>query len=421
MPTLSNTNLRKPKVQNLSLVLEIATYVLCFITLVTALVDNNLSMKLYSIVAGIGFFALLLRGRPQNFSMQYWLLPLSVFIIGAIDLIWYSIFKVDSSPFRSTYHNYLNTAKIFIMGALLVLLVLSSKIKVKAEAFLYILYSLSFIIAGYAYYIKLTTGTSRVDFGIGTATGAAYSFMFVGIASAVSILYTKRSHPVFFIFNILAVFYALALTQTRSSLLLLPIISVILLVSFYIKSPKKLFFSAISFLILMATFITIFDKPLNSRYHEATNDLNLYSNNNSNSSLGARLAMYEIGFDIFREDPLAMRSAESRVQRMIELAKEQTHLSGALEFSNIHLHNELIESASLKGITGVISTLFFYIALFFTAYRYKSLGLFALTLAIIGTGISDVVIWARSIPIIMICTIVLLLLIKRKTMNNTIS
>lgn len=419
MLTFNHLNVRKPYLQKFSSGLEITTYLFCFITLIVALINNNLSMKLYNITAVLGLLTLVSHGKPKNYRMEYWLLPLSILIIGVIDLIWYSMFKVDNSPFRATYHNYLNTAKIFIMGAFLTLLVLSSKIKIRKEIPLYIVYTLSFIIAGYAYYIKSITGLNRIDFGIGTATGAAYSIMFVGIVSAVSILYTKRNHPALFILNIAAVFYALTLTQTRSSLLLLPIISTLSLVSCYIKSPKKLFFSVIGFFIFLAISIVVFSKPIYNRYHEGMNDINQYSNNNSNNSLGARLAMYEIGFDIFSEEPFLMRSVEVRDQHMKELVKKHTYLSGALEFSNIHLHNEIIENASLKGMLGIFSIIFLYVSLFYTIYKYKSLGLFAITLAIIGTGISDVIIWARSIPIIMICSIVLLLFIKRKRAEGT--
>ncbi|MGJ7676611.1 hypothetical protein ACSF6Z_12250, partial [Escherichia coli] len=82
------------------------------------------------------------------------ILPLSIFFIGFLDLIWYSVFKVDNSPFRATYHSYLNTAKIFIFGSFIVFLALTSQLKNKKESILYILYSLSFIIAGYAMYIN---------------------------------------------------------------------------------------------------------------------------------------------------------------------------------------------------------------------------------------------------------------------------
>jgi O-antigen ligase len=49
----------------------------------------------------------------------------------------------------------------------------------------------------------------------------------------------------------------------------------------------------------------------------------------------------------------------------------------------------------------------------FSAYYYRALGLFAFSLAIIGTGLSDVLIWARSVPIIIICGLTLLLLFNK--------
>ncbi len=413
MPALRHIDTWKPRTIKASTFLEIFTYGLCFSAFIIALVDDNLSMKIYSITAVMGVVALILRGKPQSYNIQHWLLPLSLLAIGILDLIWYSTFKENHSPFRSTYHSYLNTAKIFMFGAPLALLALNTRIKIRKELHLYLLYSLSFILAAYAHYIKAETGAARIDFGIGTATGAAYSIMFIGIVSAVSILYTKRNHPLLFILNVSAVFYALVLTQTRSSLLLFPVICALALVASYIKSPKKLFYSVISFLVLLVALIVIFSKPIYNRYHEAVTDIDRYTNNNSVSSLGARLAMYEIGFDIFTEHPLNLRSADERAQKMNEIVKEKKYLKGSLAFTNVHLHNEFIEAASLKGIAGVLSTLLFYCALFFTVYHRRSLGLFALTIAFIGTGLSDVIIWSRSIPIIMVTAIILVLFMKK--------
>lgn len=413
MPALRHIDSLKQYSQRISSILEITAYILCFVTLVTALVNDSLSMKLFSISAAVSFIAIILRGKPENFNIKYWLLPLSLLLIGVLDLIWYSLFKESHSPFRSTYHSYLNTAKVMILSSSLILLVLNSRLRPNTEIFLYILYSLSFIIAGYAHYIKITTGLSRIDFGIGTATGAAYSIMFVGIISAVSILYSKKNHPVLFILNVITVFYALALTQTRSTMLIFPVICIITLTSCYLKHPKKLFYSVIGFLILLITLLFVFNKPILDRYNESISDLHQYNNNNSVNSIGARLAMFEIGYDIFSQAPFSLRSADERAQMMNDIAKHKSYLTGSLEFTNVHLHNELVEAASLKGIAGILSILLFYVALFYTVYHHRSLGLFALTLAIIGVGLSDVLIWSRSIPIILACTITLLLFIKK--------
>jgi len=116
---------------------------------------------------------------------------------------------------------------------------------------------------------------------------------------------------------------------------------------------------------------------------------------------------------LFKEAPLKWRSAEERSQEIENLSVKNKTLGAAMIYINIHLHNEIIENASLKGIVGVISVLCFYAALMFSAYYYRALGLFAFSLAIIGTGLSDVLIWARSVPIIIICGLTLLLLFNK--------
>ncbi|HAH0911371.1 TPA: O-antigen ligase family protein, partial [Escherichia coli] len=166
-----------------------------------AFVDNTFSIKIYNITAIVCLVALILRGRQENYNIKNLILPLSIFLIGLLDLIWYSAFKIDNSPFRATYHSYLNTAKIFIFGSFIVFLTLTSQLKSKKESVLYTLYSLSFLIAGYAMYINSIHENDRISFGVGTATGAAYSTMLIGIVSGVAILYTKKNHPFLFLLN----------------------------------------------------------------------------------------------------------------------------------------------------------------------------------------------------------------------------
>lgn len=409
----------KPYTLKSSMILEIITYILCFFSMIIAFVDNTFSIKIYNITAIVCLLSLILRGRQENYNIKNLILPLSIFLIGLLDLIWYSAFKVDNSPFRATYHSYLNTAKIFIFGSFIVFLTLTSQLKSKKESVLYTLYSLSFLIAGYAMYINSIHENNRISFGVGTATGAAYSTMLIGIVSGVAILYTKKNHPFLFLLNSCAVLYVLALTQTRATLLLFPIICVAALIAYYNKSPKKFTSSIVLLIAILASIVIIFNKPIQNRYNEALNDLNSYTNANSVTSLGARLAMYEIGLNIFIKSPFSFRSAESRAESMNLLVAEHNRLRGALEFSNVHLHNEIIEAGSLKGLMGIFSTLFLYFSLFYIAYKKRALGLLILTLGIVGIGLSDVIIWARSIPIIIISAIVLLLVINNR--NNTIN
>ncbi|EFO1594978.1 O-antigen ligase family protein, partial [Escherichia coli] len=129
MPTFIKLQSWKPYALKSSTILEIMTYILSFFSLIIAFVDNTFSIKIYNITAVVCLLSLILRGRQGNYNIKKLILPLSIFFIGLLDLIWYSLFKVDNSPFRATYHNYLNTAKIFLFGSFIVFLALTSKLK----------------------------------------------------------------------------------------------------------------------------------------------------------------------------------------------------------------------------------------------------------------------------------------------------
>jgi len=394
--------------------MEYGTFIFSAITLLVAMVNNNLSMKLLNICGILAILTLILKGRSSNISWKGFALPASILFIGIIDLIWYKLFKVNNSPFQATYHNYINTVRVFIFGFFIVMLAATTKIKYKSSVLLYLLYSVSFIILGYALFQKFSIGMERIDFGIGTSTGAAYSIMLVGLISAISILNTPKSHPLLFVLNAVMVFAALVLTETRSSILIFPIICCITIVTYYLKNPKKLFLGVCGFMALLIVLGLVFSQSIAKRYDAAVNDINLYQQGKGNTSLGARFAMYEAGLMIFKDAPLSWRSADERSYEVSELIKQDKTLSPVRLFTNIHLHNEIIESASLKGIVGILSIIAFYAALMFSVYYYRSLGLFAFSLAIIGTGLSDVILWARSIPIIIVCGLTLLLLFNKQ-------
>ncbi|WP_312199770.1 O-antigen ligase family protein [Kosakonia cowanii] len=414
MPVSMNAQTWKGRSEKAAFIMEYGTFIFSAVTLLVAMVNNNLSMKLFNICGILALLTLIIKGRSSNLTWKSFALPASILFIGIIDLIWYKLFKVNNSPFQATYHNYINTVRVFIFGFFMVLLAATTKIKYKSSALLYLLYSVSFIILGYALFQKFSIGLDRIDFGIGTSTGAAYSIMLVGLISAVAILYTPKSHPLLFVLNTVMVFAALVMTQTRSSILIFPVICCITIVTYYLKNPKKLFLGVCGFMALLIVLGLVFSQSIAKRYDAAVNDINLYQQGKGNTSLGARFAMYEAGLMIFKDAPLSWRSADERSYEVSELIKQDKTLSPVRLFTNIHLHNEIIESASLKGIVGIFSIIAFYAALMFSVYYYRSLGLFAFSLAIIGTGLSDVILWARSIPIIIVCGLTLLLLFNKQ-------
>lgn len=57
MPTFIKLQSWKPYALKSSIILEIMTYVLCFVLLIIALVNNTLSIKLFNVAAVVGLLA----------------------------------------------------------------------------------------------------------------------------------------------------------------------------------------------------------------------------------------------------------------------------------------------------------------------------------------------------------------------------
>jgi len=82
---------------------------------------------------------------------------------------------------------------------------------------------------------------------------------------------------------------------------------------------------------------------------------------------------------------------------MAELAKEYPALAGALPYAGVHLHNEIIDNYSLRGIWGVILLISLHISLLIVALRsQRNAALLALILSMILYGFSDVLFFSSE-------------------------
>lgn len=392
---------------NVQTYLEKAIVFITVVTLITAVFFNNFSMKIYTIITVLSIIGLIINIKHRKYDLTRLGLPCSMLLLGIIDVIWYKIFKTNDSLFRGTYHNYQNMGKIFIFSFFPILMVATSKNDFKLKYLSYLLYSLTFILFGVAIYLKLTTDIVRLDFGIGTATGAAYSIVIVGIISSSAILYTPIKNTMLYVINCIAVYSMIIMTETRAAIIIFPLIMVLILLSKKSITRREIIKSVSIVAALLLMTMMIFKNNISDRYKNALDDIAQYQQNNSINSLGARLAMYEAGYKIFIASPIKWRSAETRSEEITKLAQENKIYLGAIPFLNMHLHNDLIESASLKGISGIIATLLFYISALSFAWNSKSTILAGIIISIALIGCSDVLLISKSLPIIIITALML--------------
>ncbi|MGA6460655.1 O-antigen ligase family protein, partial [Klebsiella sp. K794] len=162
----------------------------------------------------------------------------------------------------------------------------------------------------------------------------------------------------------------LILTETRSALIVYPVILLYILFNKYaVAKWKALSICALSF-ILFSLMIGVFSPNVYKRASEIITDITLYQQNN-NTSIGARLTMWYSGINEIITHPGGV-SAKERYQILADfINKKENGNPEALRNIPYHLHNDLIETMSLQGAASGLFLFFFYITLIYYMTRKK--------------------------------------------------
>ena len=87
-------------------------------------------------------------------------------------------------------------------------------------------------------------------------------------------------------------------------------------------------------------------------------------------------------------------SSAAKIRAMVA---QQPRLSGVMPYINVHLHNELLETYSLKGIWGVLLLLALYVSLFFSSFRpQRNALLLSVSASLFVYGLSDVIFFSTE-------------------------
>ncbi|EMN0395008.1 O-antigen ligase family protein [Citrobacter freundii] len=331
-------------------------------------------------------------------NKQNLVLPVMLLLFGLLQIIWVEVFKQSGSAFTGAYRSYQNGGKVMIFAALVMTALASREPcanKTRITSIWTILTALGlYLFAGYQfagqplYY--------RVALGFEHQTGTAYALTLIGLLASQAIINLRLKHTVlFYLLHFLISLAVIITTQTRAAILVYPILSIGLFFMLYRHNPNILLRALLGFVILVGIAAIPLKPVIESRYQNFLADLHSYNQDNSNTSIGARLAMQRAGIESGKGHDWG-QSLEQRGAEIQRLAVQDTSLQGALEFINVHLHNEIIDTFSLKGIPGVVVLLLLYIAMFLTAYWQRSPLLFVISGAIAIYGLSDLLLYAKG-------------------------
>ncbi|MEE3652211.1 MULTISPECIES: O-antigen ligase family protein [unclassified Brenneria] len=383
--------------------LSTSIYIGFIIALNFMIFNSRLSVKIFNNIGIIAIIFLFLVFKTKEINNKNIMVALSMLLLSAVNFIWGLIYKTDDSEMIGIYHSYHNIEKILLIGSVFIFITVLSPLKYKeSKPSIIGIYVTPIILLIYFYFSRYD---ERFTLSDGIATSSAYMITFIGILISQAIFISNIKIRVnLFLLNYFVFFILIILTGTRAAILAYPLLSIIVLSPFIYKNKKIDFKLIVKFITISIACIALCYDTINTRANNLLTDLKKYEQADSNTSVGARIAMYKAGMSSFLNAPMG-QSAESRAIDIEQQAEKDRSLLGASLFTKIHLHNEFIEAISLKGIFGGAALLIFYASLiYFSFFIIRDYAIISLSLALIIYGLSDVIFYGRNTTIVWVLT-----------------
>lgn len=167
------------------------------------------------------------------------------------------------------------------------------------------------------------------------------------------------------------------------------------------RKHKFLLVSSVPLLLLICGFV--FKAQIEQRIADFKTNMQLIDKPEIDNSIISRLSMQTLAWRTGSQAPWG-QSAEQRGEEIRAMVAQQPRLSGVMPYINVHLHNELLETYSLKGIWGVLLLLALYVSLFFSSFRpQRNALLLSVSASLFVYGLSDVIFFSTEGTVIF-CT-----------------
>ncbi|PLY44756.1 polymerase [Lelliottia sp. F153] len=398
---------------------------LCAIAFGCVIVSPNFSVKVLSVAGVTALLVFILDLKNFRKNDVFWIC-LVLFIIGVSDLIWFRMFKTDNSTAINSYRAYLEVGKICLYGAFSIF-VLVSKNHLKLgnnKIHIVLAIALQLMIIIYGGYQHLYLETKRVTFSLAQgadATGAAYTIAFISFYTILVIQHTSSKWKELIILgHFFITFLMLIATETRAAILTYPIIFFGLLVVKCYKEKHIPWKGIVVFIITLLAGAFMMKDNLVQRYNDLNRDIVAYDKNNSATSVGARFAMWETGL-IAAKGNYFWQSTDERNKKIIAEVEKDKSLRGVYPHIAGHLHNEVVETLSVKGPTGLILYILFIISVAWYALRkVNSIILCAFLVSLIMFGVGGVMFYSKTTPVAWMLTLIMSIVLLEQNKHRDV-
>ncbi|ELY2795143.1 O-antigen ligase family protein [Cronobacter dublinensis] len=398
---------------------------LCAIAFASVIVSPNFSAKIFGYAGALGFIIFVMNIKSFKKNDAFWLCAV-LFIIGICDLVWYRVFKVSDSPAINSYRAYLEAGKICLSGAFCAYAFVNFRhLNIghnKVHALLAI--ALQLMMAAYVGYQALFLESGRVTLSLAggaDATGAAYTIAFISFYIILVLQHsTFKWKESLILGHFFLTFLMLVTTETRAAIIAYPLIFFVLLSIKLYKEKHIPWKGILAFFCALIVGLFVMKEDISRRYDDFNRDISAYDRNDSVTSVGARFAMWKTGLEASKHNFL-WQSTDQRNKIIADTVKKEPGLGGALLFMRGHLHNEVVETLSLKGPSGLLLYFAFIVAFFCYAFRkLNSIILCAFLASIIMFGISGVMFYSKTTPVAWMLTLVMSLVFLEQNRHQDV-
>lgn len=371
-------------------------YLGCAIAFCTIPFGSDTGRNIFYISSYISFIAVCLNLRYFFKNKRNLILPILFFCVGMATIFWMNHFK-QPGDYINIYRSYMSTGKLQIATAFILLIALNERLCMQ-RAFIVVALVTGITVNGYSLYQGLWLDISRVELNFDRATVAAYLITAINLVmmQAILMLQTKYRIPLYII-GFLLTFSTLVITGTRAAMLVYPVavaLSILATKNLISHKHKLQLIASVPLLLLVCGFI--FKSQIEQRIADFKTNMQLVNTPEIDNSIMSRLSMQIIGVRTGTLAPLG-QSAEQRGEEIKTIVAKQPELYGVMPYINVHLHNELLETYSLKGVWGVLFLLALYIGLFVSSLKpYRNAMLLGVTFSLFVYGLSDVIFFSTE-------------------------
>lgn len=369
--------------------LYITVFIFAALSIAFALLSNGRQKDFFYISIYLSLVGLILERKTltlKKFSIAY-----PIILLGIVKLIWFFWLGHDANGYN-LYSDQFGAGKKLVLGGILVLYLTQCSHYIRAINYRNVMLAIigaAFISASCYAFWQFSHGMGRVEMAINRATISAYVYSTLSMIF-IYLLYAQKK-PSCYIIAALAIilsFVVTILTGTRAAIIIHLLVITVMTVFYF----KKIHFKSILIVVFISILavLSLYKNYIHPKIEQTYNEVTLYQEGQDNTSLGARFSMWTMGIKNFSNAPLG-QSMQSRFNYSDAYTSQNPQYRATMEFINVHLHDEMIETLSLQGIFGGLALLWFYLSISWVALRERNTPLLFTMNCLIVYGLSDVI------------------------------